>query len=80
MKLLKIIKKIFPKTLKRDIKDHLGVPSLSWSLKNLRRTGYRPGVVYDIGAYEGYWTKDFLEVFPLLIFTCLKHKQRKRLF
>lgn len=64
MKLLKLVKNLFPQTLKRDIKDHLGVPSLSWSLKNLKRAGYNPKVVYDIGAYEGYWTLDFLEVFP----------------
>lgn len=62
--MLKLIKKLFPPTFKNSIKDHLGVPSLRWSLKNLKSAGYTPQVVYDIGAYEGYWTKDFLEVFP----------------
>lgn len=62
--MLKLIKKFFPYNFKNSIKDHLGVPSLRWSLKNLRKAGYNPHVVYDIGAYEGYWTRDFLDVFP----------------
>lgn len=61
---LKLLKKLLPSKFKKDFKDHLGVPSLSWTLKNLKKAGYNPGVVYDIGAYEGYWTRDFLEVFP----------------
>lgn len=62
--MLHLIKKLLPETFKHDLKDHLGVPSLRWSLKNLKKAGYVPTVVYDIGAYEGYWTKDFLAVFP----------------
>ncbi len=60
----KLIKKLLPANFKEDIKDQLGVPSLSWTLKNLKKVGYTPKVIYDIGAYEGYWTKDFLAVFP----------------
>ncbi len=64
MNLLTLAKKLFPHKFKEDFKDYLGVPSLSWTLKNLKRAGYKPNVVYDIGAYEGYWAKDFLSVFP----------------
>jgi FkbM family methyltransferase len=42
----------------------LGVPSLNWSLQNLKKKGFNPSTVLDIGAYEGYWALDFLEVFP----------------
>lgn len=62
--MLRLLKKLFPADLKNQIKDHLGVPSLRWSLKNLKKAGYHPRVVYDIGAYEGYWARDFLDVFP----------------
>ena len=44
--------------LKKRIKDRLGVPSHSWSLGNLRRNGFNPGVIYDIGAYTGEWKLD----------------------
>ena len=58
------MKKLVPFKYKRAIKEHLGVPSLHWSLTNLRKKGWCPGVVIDVGAYEGYWTRDLLEVFP----------------
>jgi FkbM family methyltransferase len=59
-----LIKKIIPANLKQDIKDELGVPSLSSLLKQLKGIGYHPKVAYDIGAYEGYWALDFQKVFP----------------
>ena len=40
------------------------MPSLNWSLQNLKRKGFNPVSVLDIGAYEGLWTIDFLEIFP----------------
>ncbi len=62
--MIKFIKKLFPYSFKRSVKDHLGVPSLHWSLQNLKKKGFNPKNVIDIGAYEGHWTIDFLEVFP----------------
>ena len=40
------------------------MPSLHWSLQNLKKRGYIPKVAIDVGAYEGHWAVDFLEVFP----------------
>ena len=57
------IKKLFPHKLKRKIKDHLGVPSLHWSLINLKACGFNPGFIVDIGAYVGEWTEQLLEIF-----------------
>ena len=59
-----ILKRLFPSKYKRTIKEHLGVPSLHWSLQNLKRKNFDPAVIFDIGAYEGLWTLDVLEVFP----------------
>jgi FkbM family methyltransferase len=61
---MKLIKKLLPFTYKRSIKEKLGVPSLHWSLQNLLEKKFYPANVVDIGAYEGTWTIDFLEVFP----------------
>lgn len=61
----KLLKKLLPSQFKQDVKDHLGVPSLSGLLKHLKQIGYTPKIVYDIGAYEGYWALDFQKVFPL---------------
>jgi len=61
---MNILKKIIPFRYKRKIKEQLGVPSLHRSLQNIKRLGFAPSFVVDIGAYEGHWTEDFLEVFP----------------
>lgn len=64
MVIMDIIKKMLPFKYKRSVKDKLGVPSLHWSLQNLKKKNFYPAVVIDIGAYEGHWTVDLLEVFP----------------
>lgn len=78
--MLKLIKKLFPSTFKQGIKDHLGVPSLSWTLKNLKQAGYNPRIVYDIGAYQGYWTKDFLNVFPEAQIYMFEAQEKKEIY
>lgn len=57
------IKKIFSDNLKRDIKQQLGVPSLYWSLQNIKRLGFTSLFALDIGAYEGEWAATFSAVF-----------------
>ncbi len=59
-----LLKKILSPKYKRRIKEELGVPSLHWSLENLKRKNFIPSVILDIGAYKGNWTTDVLEVFP----------------
>ena len=61
--MIKLIKSLIPFSFKRSFKDKLGVPSLHWSLQNLKQKGFKPTHVLDVGAYEGNWTIDFLEVF-----------------
>lgn len=78
MNALGIFKSIFPYTLKLKVKNHLGVPSLSWSLNNLKKIGYKPKNVLDIGAYEGHWSRDFLCVFPDANILMLEAQESKR--
>lgn len=74
------VKKLFPYWIKRKIKDHLGVPSLHWSLINLKACGFDPGFTIDIGAYVGEWTEQFLEIFPGKKVLMLEAQQSKRHF
>ncbi len=62
--LYKIIKKVIPNKIKHQLKDQLGVPSLSWSLNNLRNIGFSPKMVVDCGAYEGQWALELKSIFP----------------
>jgi FkbM family methyltransferase len=75
--MIKFIKSIFPFSFKRSVKEHLGVPSLHWSLQNLKKKGFTPANVVDIGAYEGGWTKDFLEVYPQANILMIEAQQKK---
>lgn len=61
---MQLLKQLIPYKFKRNVKEQLGVPSMHWSLQNIKRLGFRPKAVLDIGAYHGEWTTDFLEVFP----------------
>lgn len=75
---MSIFKKILPYKYKRKIKENLGVPTLHWSLENLKRIGFNPSIIIDIGAYEGYWTIEVLEVFPnakILMIEAMKRKE-----
>ena len=61
---MSIIKSFFSTRFKRSIKDRLGVPSLHWSLQNLKKAGLTPNFAIDGGAYIGEWTAEYKEVFP----------------
>lgn len=58
------LKSLIPEKSKRILKEKLGIPSQETSLKNIRRLGFSPKFCLDIGAYEGFWTRDFKQIFP----------------
>jgi FkbM family methyltransferase len=37
---------------------------MDWSLRNLAQLGFQPGVIFDVGAYEGEWTESARKAFP----------------
>lgn len=76
--MLKNIKKLFPQKWKREVKDHLGVPSLHSTLLHLKSVGFVPKCVIDGGAYEGEWALDFLEVFPGTKILMIEGQEGKR--
>lgn len=76
---MKLLKAVIPSKYKRQIKEMLGVPSLHWSLLNLKQNGFNPAVVIDIGAYEGQWTLDLLEVFSPLKILMVEAQKNKEL-
>ncbi len=56
-------KSLIPASYKQFLRDKLGVPSQELSFKNIKRLGFSPQRCLDIGAYEGYWTQGFKEIF-----------------
>jgi len=58
------LKGLIPEKSKKILKEKLGVPSQEASFKNIRKLGFSPKSCLDIGAYEGYWTREFKQIFP----------------
>ncbi|GAB2987322.1 hypothetical protein GCM10027049_28960 [Mucilaginibacter puniceus] len=77
MSLGSIIKGIIPDKLVNTLRDKLGVPSQHKSFNNLKALGYIPKIVLDIGAYEGFWSKEFKVLFPDAAILMIEGQQNK---
>lgn len=66
--LLKFAAKSVPQSLKQRLKEdltrHFQAPSMELSLKNMRRLGFKPAAVVDVGAHIGEWSRLAHSVFP----------------
>ncbi len=51
--------------LVKDLDEYgLVHPSMEWSINNLKKLGYNPRSIVDIGAYQGKWTEMVKTIFP----------------
>lgn len=41
-----------------------GVMSMWWSIENLKKLGFQPRTILDVGAFKGEWTKRVKEIYP----------------
>lgn len=41
-----------------------GVMSMWWSIENLKKLGFQPKTILDVGAFKGEWTKNVKEIYP----------------
>src|ERR1035438_7225170 len=57
-------KRLVPQELKRKIKAALGAPDMEASLLNMKRNGFAPATIIDVGAYIGQWTGMCRRLFP----------------
>jgi FkbM family methyltransferase len=46
------------------IKNRHHIPSMEWSLMNIRQLGFEPRCAIDVGAFEGEWTLMFRRIYP----------------
>jgi len=67
---------LIPQDWRKKIGSHLGAPNLGWSLMQLRRYGFSPENIMDVGAFRGDWTKICLEVFPKANITCIEPQEK----
>ncbi len=59
-----VVGRLLPRRLRVAIKERLDVPSMAWGLRNLSQCGFRPKVIWDVGAYEGEWSLLAKSIFP----------------
>jgi FkbM family methyltransferase len=71
-RILGLLLRTFSKDLKRRFGVHLGAPDVRWSLTQLRRFGFVPEHVLDVGAFKGDWTRICLDIFPEATITCIE--------
>ena len=75
-----MLKKIIPDSIKRKIKNKLGVPDTLDSFKRLKVLGFNPKSIIDIGAYEGYWTEEMIQLFPEANFFMAEAQSSKEIY
>jgi FkbM family methyltransferase len=63
---------------KKEIARRFQLPSMQWSLENMRRLGFRPTSVIDIGAYQGEWTVMARKIYPEAAFLMLEAQESQR--
>ena len=47
-----------------EMKNRHNIPSIEWSIYNLKKLGFESKYVIDVGAYKGEWSKMFQYIFP----------------
>jgi len=55
---------LLPSSLQDQLYRRYSIPDVRWSLANMRKNGFRPSSIIDVGAYEGEWTQTAKQVFP----------------
>lgn len=62
-----------------NLKNRHNIPSMEWSLMNIRSLGFDPLWAIDVGAFEGEWTKMFKKVFPKARVLMLEGQRSKQI-
>lgn len=73
----KIIHLLFPGRKLWEIKNRHNIPSMEWTLLNIKNLGFDPKFVLDVGAYDGEWTRMFRDIFPSAKILMLEAQQEK---
>jgi FkbM family methyltransferase len=74
-KTLEVMLKLLPQEWKRRIGSHLGALEIQWSLMQLRRFGFSPENIMDVGAFQGEWARACLKAYPQAHITCIEPQE-----
>jgi FkbM family methyltransferase len=63
---------VIPRDWRKRLGVHLGVCDLRFSLEQLKRFGFSPTNILDVGAFQGDWAKICISVWPHAHITCIE--------
>ena len=64
--------KAIPREWRKRLGVYLGVCDLRWSMEQLKRFGFSPIDVLDVGAFQGDWARTCFSVWPHARITCVE--------
>src|ERR1700724_274530 len=65
--ILKSLYDRLPSSVQRIVDNErfrLGMPTMFGCIANLKRNGFVPNTIIDVGAYEGRWTQEVKTIYP----------------
>jgi FkbM family methyltransferase len=65
--ILKTLYDCLPSSIQRVVDNErfrLGMPTMFGCIGNLKRNGFVPSAIIDVGAYEGRWTQEVKTIYP----------------
>lgn len=74
----KVIRAFLPEQKIWNVKNNHNIPSMEWSLSNIRKLGFTPHIAIDVGAFDGEWTRMFKKIYPtckILMIEAQKEKE-----
>lgn len=74
----KLIGNIIPNKIINMLRLKLGVPSQQSSFLRLKKLGFDPKFILDIGAYEGNWAQDIHQIFPSALIMMIEGQKSKK--
>jgi len=77
-KIITSIEASTPQSLIDRLIKRYSVPSVNWSLRNVKKNGFSPEVIVDVGAYVGEWTKMVRQIYPESYVLAVEPQREKR--
>jgi 16S rRNA G527 N7-methylase RsmG len=60
----KLLRLVLPEHKIWELKNKNNIPSMEWSLLNIKKQGFNPRFTIDVGAFDGEWSVMFKKLFP----------------
>ena len=74
---LSVLPIAFRRKIKQSLLDFCDTPSNFWSFCNMRRLGFSPKFILDVGAYKGEWTTMMRQIYPAAFFLMLEAQEER---